>query len=59
MVWEHKQIANAKLEAKYEGEAVTLRIARRACDLAGRQLRLFLDRGLPAKLERPVEVHHG
>jgi len=25
MVWEHKHIANAKLEAKYEGEAVTLR----------------------------------
>lgn len=24
MVWEHKHIANAKLEAKYEGEAVTL-----------------------------------
>jgi hypothetical protein len=25
MVWEHKHIANAKLEAKFEGEAVTLR----------------------------------
>ena len=25
MVWEHKHIANAKLEAKHEGEAVTLR----------------------------------
>ena len=25
MVWEHKHIANAKLDAKYEGEAVTLR----------------------------------
>jgi hypothetical protein len=25
MVWEHKHIANAKLEAKYPGEAVTLR----------------------------------
>jgi hypothetical protein len=25
MVWEHKHIANAKLEAKFEGQAVTLR----------------------------------
>lgn len=25
MVWEHKHIANAKLEAKFEGEAITLR----------------------------------
>jgi hypothetical protein len=25
MVWEHKHIANARLEAKFEGEAVTLR----------------------------------
>jgi hypothetical protein len=25
MMWEHKHIANAKLEAKFEGEAVTLR----------------------------------
>ena len=31
MVWEHKHIANAKLEAKYEGEAVTLRKLLKCC----------------------------
>jgi len=55
MVWEHKHIANAKLEAKFEGEAVTLRKLLkldilRAGDLARRHLRLFLDCGLPRKL---------
>lgn len=61
MVWEHKHIANAKLEAKFEdaSRAAQARRPRRcARDLAWRQLRLFLDRGLPAELERPVEVHH-
>ena len=52
MVWEHKHIANEKLEAKFEGEAVTLRKLLKLDILPGvpktwpeRQLRLFLDRG--------------
>src|SRR5262245_61306233 len=43
MVWEHKHIANAKLDAKYEGEggdpaqaAQARYFAPRTCDLAGR-----------------------
>ena len=66
MVWEHKHIANEKLEAKFEGEAVTSAQAAqtrypagRAENLAERQLRLFLDRRFPAELQRAVEIHHG
>jgi hypothetical protein len=64
MVWEHKHIANEKLEAKFEGEAVTLRKLLKLDILPGVPrtwpgLRLFLDRGLSAELQRAVEVHHG
>ena len=66
MVWEHKHIANEKLEAKFEGEAVTLR----------KLLKLDILPGVPktwpgdnydyfwivdfaAELQRAVEIHHG
>ncbi len=67
MVWEHKHIANKELDAKYQREAaVTLRqlfhldiLPGVPRDMAGRDLRLFLDRRLPRQLERAVQVHHG
>ena len=68
MVWEHKHIANEKLEAKFENdrEGVTLRQLLKLDILPGvpktwpdDDLRLFLDRGLPGELERAVEIHDG
>jgi len=63
MVWEHRHIANAKLEAKYEGRpsrcASCSSAVWRATDLARRQLRLLLDHRLSAELQRTVPLLHG
>jgi hypothetical protein len=66
MVWEHKHIANAKLEAKYEGEAVTLRKLLKLDVLSGvpptwpgDNYDYFLDHRLSAELQRPVPLLHG
>lgn len=63
MVWEHDHIADAKLEKKFPGEAVTLRqllhLDTLAGDLAERQLRLFLYRRLRPGLGHADRLPHG
>ncbi len=66
MVWEHKHIANEKLEAKFEGEAVTLRKLLKLDILPGvpktwpsDNYDYFWIVDFPAELQRAVEIHHG
>ena len=67
MVWEHKHIANKKLEDAFPGEAVTLRQLLKLDKLHGVpervaewHLRLFLDRRIrEPRLRRADPIQHG